>query len=265
MKVLQKLDNRINEVNSLLCVGPDPDMAKLPTQFLKKKHPQYAFSKWIIDQVAGSICAFKPNIAFYEARVDEGLAELKMLMEYIKAEYPQIFTICDAKRGDIDSTNKGYVTEIFDWLGFDAVTVHPYLGKATLMPFLERDDKVSIILCRTSTGQASEFQDLKSNDKMLWEIVAEHVAHDWNQRGNCMLVAGATYPKELAKIRKIVGDMTILVPGIGAQGGDVAKTVKAGLNSQGKGMMINSSRGVIFSPDPKSAAEKLRTEINQYR
>lgn len=265
MNAIEKFNQRVDKINSLVCVGLDSEISKIPEQFKDSHTPQFEFNKYIISETADFTAAYKPNIAFYEARGEKGIAELKMTLEYLQAYHPDILTICDAKRADIGSTNKGYVTAIFDWLGFDAITLHPYLGKEALQPFLDRTDKVSIILCRTSNEGAGEFQDLKVGDKTVWQTVAEKVSTNWNTNNNCMLVAGATYPEELSQIRSIIGDMTLLVPGIGAQGGDVEKTVKAGLNSQKKGMVINSSRGIIFAENPKEETKKLREEINKYR
>lgn len=265
MKPVQKYLDRVKRVNSRLCVGPDADIRKIPDHFRKLKYPQFEFNKWIIEQTHEYVAAFKPNLAFFEARGPEGLTELKMTMEYLHEHHPDIFTIADAKRADIGSTNEGYVKAIFDEYGFDSITLHPYLGQEALQPFLEREDKVNIILCRTSNPGAPEFQDLKINGKELWRVVADRVSHHWNQKENCMLVVGATYPEELAEVRKIVGEMTLLIPGIGAQGGDVEKTVKAGMNTQKEGMIISTSRAVIFAENPAEAAKTLRDEINQYR
>ena len=192
-------------------------------------------------------------------------------MEYIKVYYPDIFTICDAKRADIGNTNNGYVTSIFDWFGFDAVTINPYLGQEAVQPFLDRKDKVSIVLCRTSNTGAGEFQDLSVKHSVfdknvpLWQVVAEKVSTDWNKNNNCMLVVGATYPKEMKRIREITGEMTFLVPGVGVQGGDLKATMKAGLNSEGLGLIIHSARGIIFSDNPKIEAQKLYAEIRNLR
>jgi orotidine-5'-phosphate decarboxylase len=261
----EKLNRRIEAVNSLACVGLDAELEKLPKNFQTMEFPQFGFNKVIIDQTAEFVCAFKPNAAFYEARGEQGWHELKMTIDYINKKYPDIFTILDAKRADIGNTNNGYVKAIFDELNFDAITLHPYLGQEALKPFLDRSDKVSIILCRTSNSGAGEFQDLKISTKKLWEVVAKKVSQDWNENNNCMLVVGATYPKEMKTIRKIAKDMTFLVPGVGAQGGDVEATVKAGINSEKKGLIISSSRGIIFAADPAEEAKKLRDEINQYR
>ncbi len=263
--IVDKYNQRAEKVNSLLCVGLDSDFSKLPERFKSLEFPQFEFNKWIIDETAEFAATFKPNIAFYEARGEQGLRELKLTMDYLREKHQDIFTICDAKRGDIGNTNNGYIESIFDWFGFDSITLHPYFGSESLKPFFNRADKASIILCRSSNPGAGELQDLLVEDKSLWQIVAEKTAKDWNKNGNCMLMVGATYPDEMKIARSIIGDMTLLVPGVGAQGGDVEATVKAGLNSQKLGMIINSSRGIIFSENPKEEAMKLRDEINKYR
>jgi len=272
--ISEKYNQRAKKIDSLLCVGLDADFNKIPKRFLKNKFPQFEFNKWIIKETHEYVAAFKPNSAFYEARGDKGIRELKMTMDYLIKNYPDIFTILDAKRADIGNTNNGYVTSIFDWLGFDAVTLHPYLGKEALLPFLDRKDKGCIVLCRTSNLGAGELQDLIVQSRTLnnlnkrvplWQVVAERVSQSWNKNKNCLLVVGATYPKEMKKIRALVGEMTFLVPGIGAQGGDLKATLKAGLNSVGLGLIINSSRGIIFSDNPKIEAQKLRDEIRKYK
>lgn len=265
MNPVEKYNARAEKINSLLCVGLDADFKKLPEKFKSLEHPQFEFNKWIIGQTAEFAAVFKPNIAFYEARGDKGLQELKMTMEYLQKNNPDVFTICDAKRGDIGNTNQGYITEIFDWMGFDAMTLNAYGGQESLKPFLDRADRGCIMWCRSSNPGAGEFQDLSVNGKPVWQVMAKNVSQNWNKNGNCMLVAGATYPAELKQMRELVGDMTLLIPGIGVQGGDVEATVKTGINAQGKGMIISSSRGIIFAADPKAEAKKLRDEINEYR
>ncbi|MBI2674298.1 MAG: orotidine-5'-phosphate decarboxylase [Candidatus Yanofskybacteria bacterium] len=265
MKIIDKYNKRADKVNSLLCVGLDSEFEKLPVKFKNKKNPQFEFNKRIIEQTHKYAAVYKPNIAFYEARGDKGIRELKMTMEYLQKRYSDIFTICDCKRADIGNTNNGYVESLFNWFGFDAITLHPYLGSEALKPFLERKDKGCIVLCRTSNPGAGELQDLKSSGKSVWQIVAQKVKKDWNRNNNCMLVVGATYPQEMKTIRKLTGAMTFLVPGIGAQGGSVKDVLEAGLNNQRKGLIINSSRGIIFSDNPAREAEKLRDEINKYR
>jgi orotidine-5'-phosphate decarboxylase len=252
----------------------DSEYERLPAALQKNLTPQYDFNCAIIDATHDVVCAYKPNMAFYEARGDQGMSELKMTMEYLQEYYPDIFTICDAKRADIGSTNRGYVREIFDWFGFDAITLHPYLGRDALQPFLEREDKTSIILCRTSNPGSDEFQELsvkrshEQHSLPLWQYVAQQVAEDWDTAHNCMLVVGATYPESLRQVRAVVGDMPLLIPGIGAQGGDLAETLTAGLTDQKDGLVINSSRNIIFSApsgdeDFAAATHRAATDLHQ--
>lgn len=268
--VIDKYNLRALKVNSLVCVGLDPDFDKLPENFKTMEFPQFGFNKYIIDQTAEYVAAFKPNTASYEVRGEQGWHELKMTAEYIQKNYPNIFTICDAKRADIGYTSELYARAILDNLNFDAITLHPYLGQDGIKPFLERKDKISVILCRTSNPGAGELQDLvvQANSlpgKPLWQIIAKKVSEEWNFNHNCMLVVGATYLKELANVRNIVGEMTLLVPGVGTQGGSVEEVLKAGLNSKKLGLIINSSKGIIFAANPAEEAKKLRDEINKYR
>ena len=272
MTFQQKLDAIITKNNSLLCVGLDSDVKKLPQHLLGKSDAQFLFNKAIVDATHDFVCAYKPNSAFYEGIGADGVEQLKKTCDYIKQTYPEIPIIIDAKRADIGNTNEGYMEYVFNYLGSDAVTLQPYLGGEALKPFLDQKDKGVIILCRTSNPGAGEFQDLTTNGKPLYQIVAEQVSKKWNINNNCMLVVGATYPEELAQVRTIVGDMSLLIPGIGAQGGDVEKTVKAGRNSKNAGIMINSSRGIIFVSNKEDFAEKageeavkLQKEINKYR
>ena len=260
--ILDKYNSRADEINSLLCVGLDSELARLPEKFKAAQFPQFEFNKFIIEQTHEFTACYKMNIAFYEARGEEGFRELKMTMDYLRQQHPDIMTICDAKRADIGNTNRGYVEEILDWLGFDALTLHPYLGKEALSPFLERPDKAAIILCRTSNPGAGELQDLISDGKPVWQIVAEKVSRDWNARSNCMLVVGATYPAEMKIIRQLAPELTFLVPGIGAQGGSVEEAVSAGLDNAGRGLIIHAARSIIFADDPRQAALQLRDEIN---
>lgn len=264
MTAMEKYRARIKESGTLLCVGLDSDMEKIPSQFKDSKTPQFEFNKWIIDQTHDSACAYKPNLAFYEACGEQGIHELQLTMDYLHAEHPSIVTIADAKRGDIGNTNQGYVTAIFDTLGFDAVTLHPYLGQEAIQPFLDRKDKVSIFLCKTSNPGAGEFQDLVLDGKPLWMHVAMRVSSTWNTHNNCMLVIGATYPTELKAVRGIVGSMPFLVPGVGAQGGDIHEVLNAGLSADKSDLLINVSRNILFANDPKSEAEKLTAIIKEY-
>jgi orotidine-5'-phosphate decarboxylase len=258
---LAKFERRAMEAGTLVCVGLDPDLARLPERWQGLEHPLFAFNKWIIDETAPFAAAYKPNMAFYEARGVVGLRELELTAEYLRERYPEMLTICDAKRGDIGSTNRGYVASIFDGMGFDAITLHPYLGREALMPFLERAEKLSILLCRTSNPGAGELQDLMVDGKPLWEYVAGHVAGAWNEHGNCMLVVGATYPEEMRRIRAVAPELSFLVPGVGAQGGDVDAVVGAGVHEDGAGLIISSSRAILYASDPAAAAKALRDEI----
>lgn len=273
MTFQQKLDALIEKNSSLLCIGLDPIIEKVDAPF-------FAFNKAIIDATHDLVCAYKPNSAFYEALGEKGIGELKRTCNYLRETYPEIPIILDAKRGDIGSTNEGYVSYCFDYLQADAVTLHPYLGRQAMQPFLKEKEKGLIFLCKTSNPGSSEFQNTfviaspfdklrakQSHDKPIpqYQHVAKQIAQEWNTNNNCLLVVGATYPQELMAVRKIVGEMTLLIPGIGAQGGDLEATMHAGLNSQGKGMIISSSRSVIFAKNPREEAEKLRDEINNYR
>ena len=245
---LDKLESKWEE-NKFVCVGLDKG--------------DFEFDRNIIDQTFDLVCAYKPQSAFYEAAETAGLEALKKTIQYIREKDPSIPIILDAKRGDIGSTNEAYVKAIFDDLAVDAVTVHPYLGKESLEPFLQRTDKGIFILVKTSNPGAGEFQDLQIDGKPLYQVVAKHVANEWNKNGNCAVVVGATYPEELKKVREIVDNMPILVPGIGAQGGDLQNTIKNGLNSKKQGLIISSSRAIIFAPDPRKAAQDLHLQIQE--
>ena len=265
MKALEKYNARAERAFSLLCVGLDSDASKLPPAFLQHDAPQLAFNRHIIDATVDSAAAYKFNMAFYEVNGAAGWRQLAESVAYLRRHHPDILTICDAKRSDIGNTSAAYARAIFDELGFDAVTLNPYLGRDALQPFLDYDCKAAIILCRTSNPGSAEIQDLQVADRPLWHVIAEKVASEWDENGNCMLVVSATNPAEMAQIRTLVGDMTMLVPGIGAQGGDIASVIGAGLNRAGRGLIINSSRGIIFADDPAAAAASLRDAINAHR
>lgn len=270
------LENRWQQGN-FVCVGLDSDFAQIP-QALKSSTSVEdvitGFNQEIVDATHDLVCAYKPNAAFYEAQGDQGLRALARTVRHIKDNYPDIPVILDAKRADIGNTNNGYVQAAFDQLGVDAITVHPYLGREAMRPFLDRKDKGIIVLARTSNPGAGEFQDLPVGQAQepLYRVIARQVAQSWNANGNCAIVVGATYPKELAEIRGIVGNMPILIPGIGAQGGEVEATVNAGKDSRTWGMIVNSSRGIIFASKgadfalaARQATEQLRGEINKFR
>ncbi len=263
--------------NTSVCVGLDPVYDRLPISVRQDASPEdafFAFNRAIIDATYDLVCAYKPNSAFYEALGDAGIRVLIKTVAYIQHTYPLIPVILDAKRADIGNTNLGYAEAAFETICADAITVHPYLGKEALAPFLARKDKGIIVLVKNSNPGSDEFQNLLVGDKQepLYQVVARNIAHSWNTYGNCAIVVGATYPSELRRVRTIVGDMPILIPGIGAQGGDIAATVAAGKDSRGWGMIINSSRNILFaSPNEdfaqaaRNVTQKLRTEINKYR
>src|SRR5712691_5855185 len=263
--------------DNLVCVGLDSDYDQLPTtvkNLRSVEEAMFVFNRDIIDATRDLVCAYKPNAAFYEAQGDQGFRALCRTVRYIKDTYPHIPVILDAKRADIGSTNLGYVQSAFDGMGVDAITVHPYLGREALAPFLAHREKGIIVLVKTSNPGSGEFQDLPVGPEQepLYLVVARHVAQEWNSNGNCAIVVGATYPEELRCARALVGDMPILIPGIGTQGGEVGATVKAGQDSRGWGMIISASRSIIFASKgddfavaAREAARHLRGEINRYR
>lgn len=270
MKFVQRLERAWAAGDTLLCVGLDPDPAKLPKHLAAASHPLFEFGRAIVDATADLVCAFKPQIAYYAAARAEN--QLEMTIAYIRRHHPVIPVILDAKRGDIGSTAEMYAREAFERYQADAVTVNPYLGFDALAPFLEFQDKGVIVLCRTSNPGARDVQDIESKGRKLYEVIAEKAARDWNANGNVLLVVGATYPEELARIRAIVGDMPILVPGVGAQGGDVAAVVANGATADGTGLIISTSRAVLYAGSgedyaaaARAAAQKLRDEINLCR
>ncbi|GIW64664.1 MAG: orotidine 5'-phosphate decarboxylase [Patescibacteria group bacterium] len=270
-----KLENIVEKNKSFICVGLDSDLEKITEKFKAKKYPQYSFNKYIINKTFDLVCSYKLNTSFYEAIGHQGIYELKLTCDYLREKYPEIPIIIDAKRADIGNTNRGYVDFVFKYLQADAVTVNPYLGSEALKPFLEMKDKGIIILCKTSNEGSGEIQNLKLKVKSqklkippktagkqkfkklnLYQYLAYQVVNKWNKNKNCLLVIGATYPRQLKEIRSIVGDdIWFLVPGIGSQGGDINQVLKKGLNKNGKGLIINISRSVIFAEDPR---EKLK-------
>jgi orotidine-5'-phosphate decarboxylase len=256
--------------NSLVCVGLDPELERLPGAVRTNLQPVFEFNRRIVDATAEFACCYKPQFAHYAALGAED--QLLATIRYIQEKYPHLPVILDSKRGDIGSTAAKYAQESFERYGADAVTVNPYLGSDSVEPYLKWPDRGVIILCRTSNPGARDFQDLESGGKRLYRHVAERVARHWNASGNCMLVIGATYPEELAEIRAVVGDMPFLVPGVGAQGGDVAAAVRAGRTADGLGTVLNSSRGILyasqgddFAEAARAATRTLRDEINRYR
>ncbi len=246
-----------------VCAGLDSNYSQLPTSVKKNSSPYKAilnFNRQIVDAVSDLVCSYKIQISFYEAQGIDGLRALKETIFYIHKKYPDIPIILDAKRGDIKNSNLGYTQAVFEYLKVDAITVNPYLGKEALEPFLDYKDKGIIVLVKTSNPGGGEIQDLKvgSKGEPLYLWLAERVARTWNKNGNCGVVVGATYPKQLRQVRKVVGDMPILIPGVGLQGGELEATIKEGVNSKGNGMIINSSRGIIFASTNKDFAKYAR-------
>jgi orotidine-5'-phosphate decarboxylase len=248
-----------------LCVGLDTDISKIPESFrlLDVREALVAFNRAIVDSTKDLVCAYKPNSAFYEAHGDEGFAALHETIQYIHETAPDVPVILDAKRADIGNTNEGYVASAFEYFLADAVTVHPYLGAEAIAPFLDRKEKGIFVLCKTSNHGSEEFQNLEVGGEPLYKVIAKHVAESWNDNRNCGVVAGATYPREIAEVRAIVGDLPILVPGVGAQGGDLGASVKAAENSAGSGFIIASSRAVIFASNGTDFSEAARAKAQE--
>jgi orotidine-5'-phosphate decarboxylase len=253
MTFIEKLSAAWSANHSLLCVGLDPDIAKLPAHLQGQPDAIFAFCKAIIDATADAACAFKPQIAYFAALRAED--QLEAICGYLRSAYPHLPVILDSKRGDIGATAEQYAREAFERYGADAVTLSPYMGFDSVAPYLEWKDRGAIVLCRTSNPGGSDLQFLNVNGKPLYQHVAQLVAEKWNTNGQCGLVVGATFPQELAQVRALVGDMPLLVPGIGAQGGDIAATVAAGRTANGCGMMINSSRAILYAKPDQAAGE----------
>ncbi len=267
---LQQLGGAWERNNSLVCVGLDPEIERFPASIRAGPAPIFQFNRGIIDATADLVCAFKPQFAHYAAYEAED--QLERTIEYIHRAHPGVPVILDAKRGDIGNTAERYAIEAFERYGADAVTVNPYLGGDSLEPFLRHAERGVIILCRTSNPGAIDLQDLQIGGRPLYQVVAELAARRWNSRGNCLLVVGATFPSELAQVRALVGDMPLLVPGIGAQGGDVAQVVARGCARSGSGLIISSSRAILyasaeedFAQAARSATAALREQINASR
>jgi orotidine-5'-phosphate decarboxylase len=260
---LQRLDAAMTSTQSLVCVGLDPEIEKFPARLRERPQAILEFNRAIIDATADLACAYKPQIAHYAAVGAED--QLLETIRYIRQRAPGIQVILDSKRGDIGSTAEKYAREAFERYGADAVTINPYLGRDSAEPFLQYADKGVVVLCRTSNAGARELQDLDVGGRKLYQLVAEKVAKEWNSRGNCLLVVGATYPDELADIRRITGDMTFLVPGIGAQGGDIEKTVRNGRRADGRGLVINSSRGILYASQGEDFAAAARRATLELR
>ena len=271
MAFMRQLRQRWDDAGTLVCVGLDPEPAKFPAKFRDDPDGVFGFCRAVVDATAAFACAFKPQIAHFAALGAEGA--LARLVAHIHAAHPGIPVILDAKRGDIGSTAMHYAAEAFDRYGADAVTANPYLGRDSLQPFLDRADRGVVVLCRTSNPGAADLQDLAMADgRPLYQHVAHTVARDWNGNGNCLLVVGATWPQQLRAVREIVGDMPLLVPGVGAQGGDVEAVVRNGAAADGTGLLVSASRAILYASSgddhaeaSATAARVLRDDINRYR
>lgn len=253
MLFTDKLSDRTRAVDSMLCVGLDPDFARIPEHLKGEEDPVWAFCRAIVDATAPFVCAFKPQIAYFAAMGAE--KTLERVIAYIHEKHPDIPVILDAKRGDIGSTARQYAKEAFVRYKADAVTVSPYMGYDTITPYLEYQDKGVIILCRTSNPGGADIEELVCDGEMIYERIARLASGPWNTTRQLGLVVGATQPAEIARVRKIAPSLPLLVPGIGAQGGDINAAVAAGLDAAGAGMIINSSRAIIFAGKDENFAQ----------
>ncbi|MCC2866594.1 MAG: orotidine-5'-phosphate decarboxylase [Candidatus Accumulibacter phosphatis] len=270
MNFIKALNSVWRENNTLLCIGLDPDPAKFPAHLQHRPDAIFEFCRAIVDATADLVCCFKPQIAYFAARRAED--QLEALIEHIHIRHPATPVILDAKRGDIGSTAEQYAIEAFERFQADAVTINPYMGRDSIEPYLAYRDKGIILLCRTSNPGGSDLQFLDVGGEKLYERVARLVSKEWDVNGQCALVVGATFPSEIARVRTLIGDMPLLVPGIGAQGGDIETTVRAGCTPSGVGLIINSSRAILYAGKgedyantARSVAEATRNAINFHR
>jgi orotidine-5'-phosphate decarboxylase len=284
----ERLRRRWQEARTLLCVGLDGEIERMPEQFRRglalgetsgnsvderERRIEAALTEYhiaIVEATADLVCAYKPNSAFYEQHGPAGLRALTAIIGYIQKKYPEIPVLLDAKRGDVSSTNQAYARALFDIYSADAVTAQPYLGYDALEPFLSRAERGVFILCRTSNPGARDLQDLSvgagdDDAEPFYLRVARRVAKEWNANGNCGLVVGATYPEELRQVRAIVGDLPILAPGVGAQGGDLEATVRAGIDSVGQGLLISVSRSILYASTGDDFASAARRQAGWLR
>jgi len=263
---IEALKNQILAKKSFLCVGLDVDLEKVPEHIKAMEDPLYEFSKAIIDSTAAYAVAYKPNIAFFETYGPEGMASLKRVMGYLNNKHPEIFTIADAKRGDIGNTATRYAKAYFETYNFDSITVAPYMGKDSVEPFLSFDEKYAILLALTSNGGSSDFQTQQVGGQMLYEKVIQ-TSVEWQGSERLMYVVGATKANALRKIRELIPNSFLLIPGVGAQGGSLKEVAENGLSSD-VGLLVNSSRGIIyastdenFAREAKKAARELQSQM----
>ncbi len=271
-RFVDRLLERSRRKDSLVCVGLDVDPERIPEPLRGRSDWVYEFNRGIIEATSDLVCAYKPNLAFYEAL---GLSGLEALMRTLKAMPRDVLVIGDAKRGDVGHTARAYARALFEQFGFDAATVNPYMGRDSVEPFLTYQDRGLFLLCKTSNPGSGDFQDLScavpEGSLPLYQVVALR-AREWNARGNLGLVVGATYPQQLAEVRRLTPELPLLIPGVGAQAGDLERTVLDGTDAAGERVLINSSRQVIFASAgadwrdaARQAAAQLRDAINGYR
>jgi len=270
MNFIDMLNARWHSADTLLCVGLDPDPARFPAHLRNRPDAILEFCRAIVDATADLACAFKPQIAYFASMRAED--QLERLIAHIRARHPEVPVILDAKRGDIGSTAEHYAREAFERYAAHAVTLSPYMGFDSIEPYLAYPDRGAFLLCRTSNAGGNDLQMLDVGGERLFERVAQLAASTWNRNGQLGLVVGATFPGELARVRSLVGELPLLVPGIGAQGGDVEASVKAGQTARGVGMVVNSSRAILyagkdedFADRARAVAKATRDEINRYR
>ena len=263
---IEALKKQILAKKSFLCVGLDVDLEKVPEHIKTMEDPLYEFSKAIIDSTAAYAVAYKPNIAFFETYGPEGMASLKRVMDYLNNKHPEIFTIADAKRGDIGNTATRYAKAYFETYNFDSITIAPYMGKDSVEPFLSFDEKYAILLALTSNGGSSDFQTQQVGGQMLYEKVIQ-TSVEWQGSERLMYVVGATKANALKKIRELIPNSFLLIPGVGAQGGSLTEVAENGLSSD-VGILVNSSRGIIyastdenFAREAEKAARELQSQM----
>lgn len=262
MTFYEKLDSITQKNKSFLCVGLDPDLKSLPEEFALKKNPFFEFNKAIIDATADLVCAYKPQIAYYSAEGLEG--DLQMTFDYLNLKYPNVVSILDSKRGDIDSTAKQYARESFDRYKADSVTLNVYMGKDVITPFMNYPNKGLFLLCKTSNPHGGDFQDLKIGSEFLYEHLAKKVSIEWNENENLGLVVGGTYVEALKKIRQLDHKLPLLVPGLGAQGGDLNQILETAKELKNKRLIINASRSIIYAGKGKDFASMARQKALDY-
>lgn len=263
----QQIFEQICRKQSFLCVGLDSDINKIPQHLLKEKNPLFEFNKQIIDATAKYCVSYKPNLAFYEACGENGLQQLAMTVDYIQKNYSEMFVIADAKRGDIGNTSQMYARAFFEKMNFDAITLSPYMGEDTVTPFFSFAEKWVILLALTSNASACDFQMLKTETGlMLYEEVIAR-SKNWGNADNTMYVVGATKAEMLAKIREIIPEHFLLIPGVGVQGGSLADVARYGMNDI-CGLLVNSSRSIIYADNSKNfataatqKAKEMQTEM----